>query len=117
MRALHYIPAALWTAVIFWLLTKEAEGLPTLWWLQFPHSDKAVHAALFGIGGILLSLAAGDRGRSWAMVVAWAIAVGSATEYLQHCCVDSRSGELADLLADVVGALASLIVVRTWRAW
>jgi VanZ family protein len=116
MRALNYIPALLWTAVIFWLLTKDAEGLPSLWWLKFPHSDKAVHAMLFGIGGVLLSLAADYRRRNWAVVIAWAITVGAATEYIQHCCVDSRNGDLADLLADVVGALASLIVVSTWRS-
>ena len=116
MRALHFIPALLWTVVIFWLLTKEAEGFPTLWWLKFSHSDKVVHAGLFGFGGMLLSLAVGSRRWGWTVVMAWAMAVGAATEYLQYCCVDSRNGELIDLLADLAGALVSMIVVQLWNA-
>lgn len=115
MRALRCIPIILWTVLILWLLTKDSFSLPKIWWLEFPHSDKLIHAGLFAVGGMLLAFAIGSLRSAWFAVILWAVVLGGGTEYLQHCCVIGRSGELADIVADVIGAVSSLIIVRIWR--
>ncbi|MCF8257307.1 MAG: VanZ family protein [Flavobacteriales bacterium] len=118
MRILNLVPAAAWTAVILFLLLSESSGLPKFWWLDFPFSDKVVHAVIFAVGSILL--VHGLRSLQWKMTVlavaCWALVVGSATEYYQHCCLKTRTGEWPDLLADVAGALLPLIVRSIQKA-
>jgi VanZ family protein len=95
------------------LLLTDVSGLPRFWWLQFPHSDKLVHATMFGVLSVLVLLAI------WAtslkplsvisIVALWAIALAVVTELVQHCCIPSRAGEAADLAADLIGAAIPIL--------
>lgn len=103
--------------MILVLLLSEESGLPKFWWLQFPFSDKLIHAGIFAVGSLLLIY-----GLQWAKqttisltVICWALPLALFTEYYQHCCVAGRSGEWPDLLADVVGAALPLLLVRFLR--
>jgi VanZ family protein len=118
VRILKFLPAIVWTAVILVLLLSEASGLPKFWWLQFPFSDKLIHAGVFAIGSLLLVYAMQTfKDTVVAISVAsWALTLALSTEYYQHCCVASRTGEWADLLADVVGAALPLLLFKYWRA-
>jgi hypothetical protein len=110
LKGARYVPALLWTVVILWLLLREPSGFPKIWWLDFVHSDKLVHAGLFALGAGLLTWALGCIRTGWAVVLMWAVMLGSATELLQHCCVPGRTGELSDLLADMLGAMVSFVL-------
>lgn len=120
MRQVRFIPAAIWTAVILGLLISPDDGLPRFPWLDFPHADKLIHATLFAIGSVLWVTGFGKRTimeqpqKVSMSVILWILSMGSLTEYLQHCCVPSRSGDLIDLLADVAGGLIPLGYVL-WR--
>jgi len=110
LKGARYVPALLWTVVILWLLLMEPSGFPKIWWLDFVHSDKLVHAGLFALGAGLLTWAWDGIRHGWAVVLMWAVMLGSATEMLQHCCVSGRTGEVADLLADMLGAMVSFVL-------
>jgi len=118
VRFLKFLPAVVWTALMLRLLLVEASGLPKFWWLQFPFSDKLVHAGVFAVGSLLLiyALQTAKRTVISAAVACWALTLALSTEYYQHCCVASRTGEWADLLADVVGAALPLLLFKYWRA-
>lgn len=124
MGVLRILPAAVWTAIILKLLLSESEGLPKFPWLDFPNADKLLHAGVFAVGSALILIALRAERMSGSLrpkvlaVAVWAIVLGSLTEAVQHCCVDTRSGEWADLMADLAGAalpVAGLWAVYFWK--
>jgi hypothetical protein len=80
---------------LYVLFAPDAGGAP-----RFPGADKLVHAALFGL------LAATSRWRLGAAPPVWvAVAAYAGTsELVQHVWLAGRSGDLLDLVADLVGA-------------
>ena len=82
---------------------------------SIPHLDKAVHAAVFGL---LAATGVWRFGRAGAVLAAClAYAVGS--EVVQHVALAERSGDVLDVAADGLGALAgvlgALVVLRRGR--
>jgi len=107
-RVLRAIPAVAWAAGVWWLSSQSdppGSGL-----LDLPHLDKAGHAGLFFVQTVLLRLA-GLRAVAALLV---ALGLGVADE-LHQAAVPGRSPQLADLAADVAGALAAVAAVR-WLA-
>lgn len=98
------------------LLLVESSGVPRFWWLQFPYSDKLVHAGVFAVGSLLLTLGMRPWTRNAVMttVVLWGISLAVLTESYQSCCLETRSGEWSDLLSDLLGTALPL-VVGLWR--
>lgn len=76
------------------VLTPSTPGLPL-----FPHADKLVHVAIFLLPALL-----GVLGRlpvpAWTGVL---VAYAVLSEVVQATLLSTRSGSVADLLADVVG--------------
>ncbi len=81
--------------------------------------DKAIHMVGFGglTGLIWLHLKRiGGTGRSlyiWALV--WGIGAGAIIELLQYLIPVNRSAEWGDLLADAIGSILALIILRIFR--
>jgi len=113
MRSVRFIPAVIWTALMLKLLLSESSGLPRLWWLNFPFSDKVMHAGIFGVNSLLLLYALRHSVPQWhrlaGLILLWTVVFGASTELAQHCCVESRTGDVFDLLADLVGGVLPLI--------
>lgn len=65
-----------------------------------PHGDKVVHAVLFGAPVLVVGLA---KGRSWPLVAALSVVHAPVSEVIQHVALPSRSGDVMDVVADVVG--------------
>ena len=90
---------------LYVLFAPDAGGGP-----RFPHSDKLVHAALFGL------LAATSRWRLGAAPPVW-VAVASyaaVSELVQHVWLAGRTGDVFDLLADLVGVVVGWCLVGSW---
>ena len=107
-RLLRAVPAVTWAAGVWWLSSQSdppGSGL-----LDLPHLDKVGHAGLFFVQTLLLRLA-GLRALPALLVAA---GLGVADE-LHQAAVPGRSPQLADLAADVGGALAAVAAVR-WLA-
>ncbi|MDP9497955.1 MAG: VanZ family protein [Actinomycetota bacterium] len=78
----------------------------------FPYADKVVHLLLFAL---LAATARWRFGRS-AAVVAAVVAYAALSEVVQAVALPTRSGDLADLVADVAGvALATVLADRARR--
>ncbi len=106
------IAALGWAVLVAAALLAPADVEPLPDWLTpwiAAGLDKAIHCVLFFVQAMLLGRASGWR---WA-AAALAAAYGGALELLQGT-VESRSFELADLLADGLGAAAWAAVDR-WR--
>jgi VanZ family protein len=78
-----------------------------------PHVDKLVHLALYGVLGVLLARPLRQRGGSGASTVAatlLGVAVFAAFDEWHQRWVPGRSGDVADWLADLSGAVIALLV-------
>ena len=77
-------------------------------------SDKLAHGVLYAV--LAISMMAGVRRdarmrvRTYLYVCALATSYGALMEILQRYCTLTRSGEMADLYADAIGALIGIIL-------
>lgn len=101
--------ALLWTLFILYLLTKPAgEGTP--WWYLFPHIDKLLHAGLFSIWSIAISMVYLSRDNSKSPVITISgLCLAIATELIQAFLPD-RSASILDIVADLVGVIIGIVV-------
>lgn len=79
--------------------------------------DKILHMLAFGTLGVLAAL--GFRGLSITRLFLALAAFGGAIELIQAIPMLRRDSEMGDLVADMVAALAALVVTRwllRWRA-
>jgi len=115
-------PSLLWLAMASFLFLLPAKDTPDL---DLPQSnlDKVVHALLF-LG--ILVLVARDiirKGKSekylWTSLLLLSIVLffyGLAIEYLQEQYLN-RDGNLPDLIADMVGLVLGLLLLKPLRRW
>lgn len=78
-------------------------------------SDKVLHGVLYAVWTVtLIAGAIYDGYRRWtayASVLGIVALYGGLIEVLQACCTQTRSGDWVDWVADIMGAIAGLIVV------
>ena len=113
-RYFKIVLAVLWTAFIFYGLTKEPSGIPRFPWLLKPGVDKIIHAILFAVEAGLLSLVfeKSNEKKIGLVILGWCFILGGGLEVVQHVWIEGRSGDWLDLLADVVGGFVGLLFVK-----
>lgn len=91
--------------------------------LQIPHTDKIAHFIFYLIFAILGCLCIRERTQDrWKPtqtaigVLLVAVAYGTLIEGLQHIITQYRTAELSDILANTVGTLAGLGIIKEFFA-
>lgn len=111
--------AALWALGILVLTLMPADDVPRVTWADRICLDKFVHAFLFGGQAVLagMALAAWRPSAPRPLLPAFVAVVlfGAAVEVLQELMRQGRHGDVADLAADALGALAGLLLLRRRR--
>ncbi|MAE70276.1 MAG: teicoplanin resistance protein VanZ [Gemmatimonadetes bacterium] len=108
-----WVPVAAWAAAILVLnsIPNPPSAPPTV-----VPVDKIVHFMEYcGLGALLFRAA---RGSAWKHPLAWAIALGVAygvADEVHQAYLPTRYAELADVLADAVGASAGALILRLTR--
>jgi len=110
LRRLWLLMALAWMAMLFYLSHQPRLPAPSL----FSGQDKLVHALVYGALGVMLLVAQSShagryRWRQIAISVLIASLYGASDEWHQSF-VPGRSAELADWVADTVGALLAVLV-------
>jgi len=110
-RYFRIVLAVLWTAFIFYGLTSEPSGIPMFPWLEKPGVDKLIHAILFAIEAALLGFVfqKWKEPKAWLAILAWCFILGGGLEVVQHMWIEGRSGDVLDLIADMVGAILGIL--------
>lgn len=107
---MSFVPAVLVTAGIAVLSLTESTHMPSV-----SVNDKLVHgvmyAALAAAWLMPIVLRARLRVRTYLYVCIGATLYGALMEALQRFCTMTRSGDMADLLADFIGAFIGVIIV------
>lgn len=108
-----YMPAVLVAAGIAILSLVEQQHAP-----RVPVNDKLAHAMSYVVLGLCLMAALWRNGHRrwqwWLTAVVSCTAYGLLIEALQRFCTLTRTGEMADLLADFIGALIGVVLVKVW---
>jgi VanZ family protein len=99
-----------WAALIFYLSSRPVLPTPPI-----PIADKIAHLGAYGLLGTLLC----RLGHGWrAAVLAWFIAAAyGATDEWHQAYVPGRSTEIADWLADAIGAALAVTLYTRWAAY
>lgn len=103
-RRLFWLAVAAGIVVSLWPMHDE----PRPW---FRYEDKAHHALAFAVLPVLGWL---GRFRSMLRLALGLVALGAAIELMQGLTF-TRTPEWGDLLADVIGVAAGMVVVAWWR--
>ncbi|HVE98159.1 MAG TPA: VanZ family protein [Mycobacteriales bacterium] len=104
-RTAAFLAAVVASAVA--LFTPEAPG-PDL--LDFRGADKVVHLGLFAVLAAATIWRFGREPRAVAALLGYA----GASEVVQALWIEGRSGDVVDLVADVVGIALALSASREW---
>lgn len=109
-------------AAIFYLSSRPDLGLDPPPWMDWPHSDKAVHFVLYGgLAGLVATGLWQSSDRTIPPWPLWWIPLLFATLYgvsdeIHQLFVPNRSFDLLDLLADAAGATIVAGVFSAWTA-
>jgi VanZ family protein len=105
-----YVPL-IWTIVIGILLTLPGSALPNEAAFRIPQLDKFVHITLFGLFVFLWDLRLSKQHRETGRLLRWFFAIyvianvyGISMEYVQKYWIPGRDFDLADIIADMIGA-------------
>ena len=106
--------AVFWTAFIVYGLLSEPSGIPRFPWLVKPGVDKVIHAILFGVEASLLTLAIPNTTNTWISIytLIWCFVLGGFLEVVQYYWVFGRTGDVIDLVADMVGAFVGIWIIK-----
>ena len=110
-----YIPAVLVTVGIAILSLMESNYVPR----SLSAQDKLLHGAMYLFLAVSWMVPLAKRFPSRFMPYLWVwggvVAYGALMEILQRYCTLTRSGEMADLYADMLGALIGVLLVLLIR--
>ena len=108
-----YLPAVLVTAGIAILSLTESSHMPSV-----SANDKLIHGLLYGVLAVtwlIPLLRTCPHVRTYLYVCVGATMYGALMEALQRFCTLTRSGEIADLLADFIGVSIGIGIVALLR--
>lgn len=109
-RALPWLPALAWAAVIFFLSSRHTLPSPDV-----PNFDKAAHFGAYGLLGGLLAFAARRSGLSVLVAVAIGVLYGASDE-IHQMYVPGRSPDVLDWAADAAGVATACFLYTRWRS-
>ena len=110
--AIYYVPFFILCGIIFWLSSMSNPPIPDIF--KFPHSDKLLHALAFSAVGAAAALGTAIRKHALSIstfLEAWILTgfYGFIDEIHQRF-TPSRSSDVADWLADVIGAAIGILL-------
>nr|WP_320117722.1 VanZ family protein [uncultured Marinifilum sp.] len=107
----------IWAIIIFILCSVPGDDLPKTSAFEIPYFDKIVHFGMFFVMGIFLlaelSFQTRLKRKSRIIVSLLVIAFyGAIIEYLQQNFFVNRSGDYADLAADIIGGITAIFMYQ-----
>lgn len=112
---LAYVPAVLLTVGIAVVSLIEAPQIP----VSVSLSDKVIHGLMYVLLAAAWMAPVSSKHPSsvlgYSSVCLGVTAFGALMEVLQRYCTLTRSGEMADIYADFLGALVGVLIIVIWR--
>jgi len=109
-RISSFIPALIWWAITFWLLTLPGSKVPAYPWMENLAIDKWAHIFIFAVFCMAFywpfknTTVSHTARKRWFLAIAlMGCGYGIAMEFVQKYYVINRAFELGDILADTIG--------------
>ncbi len=115
-RKVYFIPAVVWGFFVLYFSLMPGDDVPKL----LAHmNDKFIHASIYFVGSCLIYLGFIRYNFSNVIsikavlsIIAISTIVGLVVEIIQHLWVDNRNGDWQDFLANTLGSLMSVLLIR-----
>lgn len=114
-----YFKTIFWSLIMGYLLFSPSSAIPKTHLLDFPQSDKIIHAAMFAILTYLYLSESSIKEKlaktGILLFFVGIILVGITSEVIQHFFIPGRTGNVYDLLADLFGfflGLSTFLIVK-----
>lgn len=108
-----FIPGIAWFFVVLILMCTPGKEIPKVDWLENIDFDKVVHIGVFGLLTVLFcwpfyktDFSASKKIRYFFIVALLTSAFGYGMELVQKYCIEGRTYDLIDWIADSIGAVA-----------
>ena len=115
----HNFLAILWGLIILILMGMPGNDIPKMPWLEHLHFDKIVHFFLYAVFTILLVRSFKNQTsfiflQKYSIITAllFGIFYGAILEYLQGVLFIDRTSDLHDLIANIIGSLGGLPLLK-----
>lgn len=116
-------PAILWSSTILVLSFMPGKSFPSVDWMDWFKVDKWIHAFLYFTLFILIYIPIRKRRSSKfsqfvKIGIAYCLLLGVFTELVQAFFLSDRSGDIADMVANMFGILVAIVLLRILtRKW
>lgn len=117
-----FIPGFTWLLIILILVCTPGDKLPKVdsWLIKIDY-DKLIHVGIFAVLAFLFmrpiaksSIPAREKWHSFIKIAIATAIWGLTTELIQKFFIPSRSFDLADLLADVIGGIIAMFYCKRY---
>ena len=115
----HFWFSIFWSVSIFFLCLMSTEDLPSIDYLQLLSFDKLVHAILFGLLSLSLLVTFRRqnkvnyiRKKAILIAVLFSLIYGLILEIVQYSLVEDRTGEVYDIVANMLGCALGIVFFR-----
>lgn len=121
MRFISFLPAIAWFIISFVLLALPGNDLPQSDFFNIPFFDKYIHTIMFFVLTVLFCYPFIFYRKSAAVIKSWflkitmcAVIYGITMEFVQKYLVYGRSFDVIDIVFDIIGSVAGLILVNRY---
>lgn len=117
MRFRSFWPAVFWSVAILVLSFMPGKSFPAVSWMDWLKLDKWIHAFLYFILFLLIYIPVNERKKQQHQVLIavgcfYCFFLGLFTELVQGFFLTDRSGDLPDMVANVLGVVLAIGLVR-----
>jgi len=103
---LLWLPLILWTVVIGFL---SFSTIPTAIVPEFKAADKLAHFGMYALVEVFIYLPLRNNKTAFKIFTLLAISFAALTEVVQHFAITSRTGEVYDFIANLIGIIVVYI--------
>ena len=116
LRLISFIPAIVWLAISFKLLTMPAEEFPKEDFFDLIYFDKWIHIGMFALLMVLFSYPFLKTQKGirtiFYVIMLLCITYGVSMEFVQKYFIPSRSFDFLDIVADLVGSYVGYLFLK-----
>ncbi len=111
--------AIVWSVIIIVLCSIPGQEFPDASFIDIPHFDKIVHFGLYFILSVVAIKGIQQQNRikllkshPYLSIVIYAVFLGISLELIQHYYIPFRSGDILDMLANFIGAISGIFLIK-----
>jgi VanZ family protein len=101
----------LWSILIVFLCLLPIPEKTSSDFLDFKHKDKLAHFVFYFVASLIYFLEKNNRLKIFP-VLSYAILLGGTIELIQYYFIETRNGDIWDMLANISGALSFIVFLK-----